>query len=139
MRLLLRLYPAWWRSRYGVEAVDIWEGRPLTPSLMWNVVAGAVDAWLSQEAPPERDDTSQRETEGGYLMNNSRRHRLVAPVVGGIGAMVLVGAVSFVETWRTIHGHPDGAPLTMPTLIAGVFGMAGVAIGLRWRRRRPNR
>jgi hypothetical protein len=44
MKLLLRLYPGWWRRRYGAEALEILESRTVTPSVLWTVVIGAVDA-----------------------------------------------------------------------------------------------
>jgi hypothetical protein len=92
MKLLLRLYPGWWRRRYGAEALDILESRPATPSLLWNVVIGAVDAWLNQGMPPNSaGGTNERESEGGYLMTgNRKRNKRVASVLALVGLMVLV-------------------------------------------------
>jgi len=83
MKLLLRLYPGWWRRRYGAEALDILESRPVTPSVLWNVVIGAVDAWLNQGVPPtSAGDTNQRESGGGYLMTgNRKRNKRAASVL----------------------------------------------------------
>jgi hypothetical protein len=52
MKRLLRLYPAWWRRRYGTEALAILEGRPTTFAYCWDLVLGAIDAWLGQKMPP---------------------------------------------------------------------------------------
>jgi hypothetical protein len=135
MKLLLRLYPGWWRRRYGAEALDILESRPVTPSALWNVVIGAVDAWLNQGMPPSSaGGTNERESEGGYLMTgNRKRNRLVASVLARVGLMVLVGAVVFVESYRTIQGHKDGAfgpinPLVVSPLV--VLGIATAGVGL---------
>jgi hypothetical protein len=130
MKLLLRLYPGWWRRRYGAEALDILESRPVTPSVFWNVVIGAVDAWLNQGMPPNSaGDTNQRESDGGYLMTgNRKRNKRVASVLARVGLMALVGAVVFVETYRTIQGHPDGAPSPIDPLV--VFGIATAGGGL---------
>jgi hypothetical protein len=130
MKLLFRLYPGWWRRRYGAEALDILESRPVTPSLLWNVVIGAVDAWLNQGMPPNSaGGTNKRESEGGYLMTgNRKRNKLVASVLARVGLMVLVGAVVFVETYRTIQGHRDGAPGPINPLV--VFPIATAGVGL---------
>lgn len=108
MKLLLRLYPGWWRRRYGAEALEILESRSVTLSLLWDLVAGAVDAWLNQEMPPKSaGGTPKSEDQAGFLINGDRKRN---KRVAGVGLMVLVGAVVFVETYRTIQGHPDGAP-----------------------------
>jgi hypothetical protein len=136
MKLLLRLYPGWWRRRYGAEALDILESRPVTLSVLWNVVIGAVDAWLNQEMPPDSaGGTNKRESEGGYLMTgNRKRNKLVASVLARVGLVVLVGAVVFVESYRTIQGHRDGAagpfnPLVVSPLV--VIAIATAGMGLR--------
>jgi hypothetical protein len=137
MKLLLRLYPGWWRRRYGAEALDILETRPVTPSVFWNVVIGAVDAWLNQEMPPDSaGGTNKRESEGGYLMTgNRKRNKLVASVLARVGLVVLVGAVVFVESYRTIQGHRDGAagpfnPLVVSPLVVIAIATAGMGLGV---------
>ena len=129
MKLLLRLYPGWWRRRYGAEAVDILESRPVTPSVFWNVVIGAVDAWLNQGMPPNSaDDTNQGESGGGYLMTgNRRRNKRAASVLAVIGLLILVGAVVFVEAYRTIQGHQDGAAGPINSLAGSPFVVLGIA------------
>lgn len=135
MKLLLRLYPGWWRRRYGAEALDILESRPVTLSVLWNVVIGAVDAWLNQEMPPDSaGGTNKRESEGGYLMTgNRKRNKLVASVLARVGLVVLVGAVVFVESYRTIQGHRDGAagpfnPLVVSPLVVIAIATAGIGL-----------
>src|SRR3954451_1440112 len=44
--LLLRLYPARWRARYGDEFAAVLEERPLGPFDVADVVLGALDAHL---------------------------------------------------------------------------------------------
>jgi hypothetical protein len=145
MKLLLRLYPGWWRRRYGAEALDILESRPVTLSVLWNVVIGAVDAWLNQEMPPDSaGGTNKRESEGGYLMTgNRKRNKLVASVLARVGLVVLVGAVVFVESYRTIQGHRDGAagpfnplvvsPLVVIAIATSVMGLWVLLTGRRLR------
>jgi len=101
MKLLLRLYPGWWRRRYGAEALGIWESRRFTPSLLWSVVVGAVDAWLNQKMPQDSaPEISRREDQGGCLMNDNRkRNKLVASMVAGVTLTLGVGVVVFIETY----------------------------------------
>jgi hypothetical protein len=130
MKLLLRLYPRWWRRRYGAEALDILESRPVTPSVFWNVVIGAVDAWLNQGMPPNSaGDTNQGESEGGYLMTgNRKRNKRAASVLARVGLVVLVGAVVFVESYRTIQGHRDGAAGPFNPLVVIAIATAGMGL-----------
>ena len=54
--LLLRLYPASWRSRYGDEFAALLEERPMGPFDVADVVLGAIDARLhlrGRQATPE--------------------------------------------------------------------------------------
>ncbi len=44
--LLIRLYPARWRARYGDEFEAILEERPLGPYDVADILLGALDAWL---------------------------------------------------------------------------------------------
>lgn len=130
MKLLIHLYPRWWRKRYGAEALDILERRAVTLSLLLDVTVGCVDAWLNQEMPPsDARRTLQHEDPGGHLMNgNRKRNRLVASVIAGVVLMVLTGALVFVETYRTLQGHRDGAPGAINML--AVAAVATSAVGL---------
>jgi hypothetical protein len=130
MKLLLQLYPRWWRKRYGAEALDILERRPVTLSLLLDVIVGCVDAWLSQELPPSvADRTHQDEGPGRYSMNgNRKRNRLVASVIAAVVLTVLTGALVFVETYRTLQGHRDGAPGALNAVV--VFAVATAALSL---------
>ena len=128
MKLLLHLYPQWWRKRYGAEALDILERRPVTLSLLLDVMVGCVDAWLNQEMPPgDVGRTYQHDDPRGYLMNgNRKRNRLVASVIAGVLLIVLTGAFVFVETYRTLQGHRDGAPGAINVLAVSAAATAAV-------------
>lgn len=130
MKLLLRLYPRWWRKRYGAEALDILERRPVTLSLLLDILVGCVDAWLNQAMPPgDAGRPYQHEDPVGNLMNDHRkRDRVVASVIAGVVLMVLTGALVFVETYRTLQGHRDGAPGAINVL--AVLAVATAAGGL---------
>lgn len=73
MKLLLRLYPGWWRRRYGTEALDILQGRPITAASLLDLLAGALDAWVNQEMPPSGGGESDAPiAEGGLFMAGNR-------------------------------------------------------------------
>lgn len=46
MRILLWLYPAAWRHRYGGEVAQMLEGRAFSLRVTVDLVAGAIDTWL---------------------------------------------------------------------------------------------
>jgi hypothetical protein len=46
---LLRLYPRWWRDRYGEEFLALVGGRPLNLAQVIDIVSGAIDARLSSD------------------------------------------------------------------------------------------
>jgi hypothetical protein len=46
MKWLVRLYPPAWRARYQDEFVTLLEDRRITPSIAFDIVRGAADAWL---------------------------------------------------------------------------------------------
>jgi cytochrome b6-f complex iron-sulfur subunit len=45
-RAILALYPASWRARFGDELDEIVASRPMRPSVVLDLAAGAIDAWL---------------------------------------------------------------------------------------------
>jgi hypothetical protein len=67
------------------------------------------------------------------MTGNRKRNKLVASVLALVGLMVLVGAVVFVEVYRTIQGHRDGAsgpinPLVVSPLVVIAIATAGVGL-----------
>ena len=51
MTRLLRLYPGWWRRRYGDEVGEILESAPRRPGDRADLLRGALDAWLHPPTP----------------------------------------------------------------------------------------
>jgi Rieske Fe-S protein len=45
-RAILALYPASWRARFGDELDELVASRPVRPSVVIDLAAGALDAWL---------------------------------------------------------------------------------------------
>ncbi len=88
MKLLLYLYPGWWRRRYGAEALDILQGRPITAASLLDLLAGAVDAWVNQEMPPSRTGEGDAPiADGGLLMAGNRIRISGASAVSGTAAL----------------------------------------------------
>ena len=48
---LIGLYPAWWRRRYGPEMEAVLEAGPLRARGAFDLVRGALDAWLHPATP----------------------------------------------------------------------------------------
>jgi hypothetical protein len=46
MKWLVRLYPAWWRKRYGEEFLALLEQQTPTPRIALDILRGALDARL---------------------------------------------------------------------------------------------
>jgi hypothetical protein len=50
MTWLIRLYPPAWRRRYGQELADLLATQPASLRTAFDLVAGAVDAWLNPQS-----------------------------------------------------------------------------------------
>lgn len=46
MRQLITLYPRAWRERYGLEILSLIEGQPTSLGLAWDLMRGAIAAWV---------------------------------------------------------------------------------------------
>jgi hypothetical protein len=51
MSVMLKLYPASWRARYGDEMAALLEAHSMTPRDRLDLVRGAIDAWLHPATP----------------------------------------------------------------------------------------
>jgi len=51
VRTLLRLYPATWRQRYGAEIFDLLVLQSTSPSIILDVMRGAIDARIHSHMP----------------------------------------------------------------------------------------
>ena len=95
--LLIRLYPARWRERYGDELAAILDDRPVGPFDAADLLLGALDAHLHL-----RGLGAASEHRKGFAM--SLRIGGVAAVVGGlVWLFVLAGSV-------INDGRDDAAP-----------------------------
>ena len=74
MTWLLRLYPAPWRERYGEEFAAVLVRQRLTPGLVVDVVAGAIDARLH----PQIQSSNSNQTKGEDTMTFEMLQRCAA-------------------------------------------------------------
>lgn len=96
-RVLVRLYPARWRARYGEEFTALLEERPVGPFDVADIVLGAVDARLRL-----RNMHAAREP-GGVSM--SLRIGGMAAIVGAAFlALAALVSMGFVETGEAVPG-----------------------------------
>jgi hypothetical protein len=109
--LLLRLYPARWRARYGDEFAALLAERPLGPFDVADVLLGALDAHLHL-----RGLGSYSEHRKGYPM--SLRLGGVAAVIGG--AMWFAGLI-----WSLLDPADQD-----PGAVLAALGAAALLVGL---------
>lgn len=113
--LLLRLYPAAWRRRYGDEFAAVLEARQLGPFDVADVVLAAVDAHLHFRGRERAARTSR-----GFLM--SSRIGGAAAIVGGIALVVAIGW----SIWDPADSDP-GAIIMFGGLLAILVGLVGLS------------
>jgi hypothetical protein len=111
--LLLRLYPAPWRHRYGEEFRAVLESRPLGPFDVADVLIGALDARLAPHRVP-----GSAEIDGGPL---------VMLRIGGFGA-VAGGALWFAGLAAASLLGGDRAWMAVVGL--GTLGLLVALVGL---------
>jgi hypothetical protein len=112
--LLLAVYPAGWRRRYGEEFRAVLESRPLGPFDVADVLLGALDARLV----PHRYATSAGPYGGHHVMLR----------IGGLGA-VAGGILSFVGIAAASSLGGSDAPWIVIAAL-GTLGILAALIGL---------
>jgi drug/metabolite transporter (DMT)-like permease len=113
--LLLRLYPARWRARYGDEFAAVLESRQLGPFDVADVVLAAIDAHLHLR--------------GRAPSPNQKRGISMSNRIGG-GAAILGGTLMFTglawSVWDPADSDP-GIVVVFFSLIALLVGLIGVS------------
>ena len=117
--LLVRLYPATWRARYGEEFLALLEERPVGPFDVADVILGALDARLrlrrhAADSPAPRGATTMSLRIGGF-----------APV---IGALVMTGALFVGTGLLNVKVDPGfGAGVMMVGSLILLVALAGLS------------
>ena len=112
--LLIRLYPARWRARYGEEFAAILEERPLGPFDVADILLGALDAQLRLRG---RDANIKQ----GRMFTMSLR-------LGGAAA--ILGGVLFSAGFIVSSIVPWDDPFGVAFILAGVVSFLVALIGL---------
>src|SRR5262245_45047044 len=94
-RRLLGLYPRRWRERYGEEFLALAGDGALRPQVVFDIVMGAIDAWLSADV--RRTTVGMTATGGGAMLRalwmcERNAGARVTPRDGLIGAGVMLAA-----------------------------------------------
>lgn len=124
-RLLLRLYPDWWRERYGDEFAALLEDRPVGPWDIADVMFGAIDA----RRRGHRKGNAVRIGRGSTM---STRTWGFAAMSGGLLWSTGLFGVTFDPTGRpwSIRTMFAALPWPWPALAAMVLGMVLLLIAV---------
>jgi hypothetical protein len=113
--LLLSLYPAVWRRRYGDEFAAVLESQPIGPFDALDVVRGAIDAHRRlgdqrTDPTPSLEPRTSDQVGGG------------AAIIGGV--LLLLGG-----SWSVADpaASDPGAAVLFAALVALVYGLAGLS------------
>jgi len=115
--ILIRLYPAGWRARYGDEFEALLEERPLGPFDVADIVMSAIDARIRPRGVAAAGDHSR-----GVLM--TLRLGGIAAIVGGALWLVSLAGASVIQ-------GADGQPwqalimLALGALLVAMIGLSG--------------
>lgn len=73
MTWMLRLYPQAWRQRYGEEVAALVASEPRSFRLFFDLIAGAIDAWLKPQWTPAASPSSATSPSGGQQIDSTFR------------------------------------------------------------------
>lgn len=138
-RPLLRLYPDYWRSRYGDEFSALLDAYPMRLTTILDVLLGALDAHIHPQ-----------DMTGRILQMINRSRRTAIMVFCAYIAFVLAGLDFYKSTEDDIRflmrGHTDitaayrlvqgGAGLALAAVLAGGIPVALAALRWAWTQRR---
>ena len=117
MNILVRLYPAAWRERYGEEFAALLEERPLSPFDVIDIAFGAIDARVRPH---------------DLALNVApRRKRFMNARIGGIGAIVGGGLLLLLVGIGFLIPGPMAVsfityPIVAIALLAALIGLSAV-------------
>jgi drug/metabolite transporter (DMT)-like permease len=113
MNWMLRLYPARWRKRYGEEFAAVLAEQRASLGLVFDVLAGAIDAHLH----PQIYHSQSKQNEGEDTMTNEMLQRCAAggprlsPRDQKVASMFMIGsalvmAVAYIVLRKIYHAAP---------------------------------
>ena len=131
---LVRFYPRQWRERYGDEFVEVVGGKNLTVQQTIDIVAGAVDAWISPSVRATVRSSAAGNANGGAAMIQQLRVKCATSTPryttkdSLISAGVLM-ATTFVLLALGIAANRQGYP-TLGETLKGVAFPASMMVSM---------
>ena len=131
---LVRFYPRQWRERYGDEFVEVVGGKNLTVQQTIDIVAGAVDAWISPSVRASVRSSAAGSGSGGAAMIQELKMKCATSTPryttkdSLISAGVLIAA-TFVLLALGIAANRQGYP-TLGETLKGVAFPASMMVSM---------
>lgn len=101
MTWLLALYPPRWRRRYGTELRALLASQRVTPQVVVDLIAGAIDAWLAPQ-----NISIQPATAGG-----GREGETMIGTIMKLGCGASQVPVTRADTWKSVAVNLGGTLL----------------------------
>lgn len=134
-RMLVRLYPRWWRQRYGEEFTALLEEQPLRLRSVLDVLRGALAQRL---AAADYGDTAMADSTG-TLLRFSRVPSAVLPIALSLAAVSVLVVSLALTHWTVVRGHDEDTAVHLYQLC--MVGQAPVSLYFvfKWLPRAPRR
>jgi hypothetical protein len=144
---LLRLYPFRWRERYGDEFLALLEQQSVTPSVIFDVALGALDAHLRAHLSPVGETVGERAMQRLRALRTTALTLFCAYIIFVVAGLAFYGMVddsafipamdahvSLSACWLIIEA---GAAVSLAAVVAGglPIGLATLAFALAHKRR----
>ncbi|MFS1523807.1 hypothetical protein ACL7TT_06780 [Microbulbifer sp. 2304DJ12-6] len=112
MKCLLRLYPPAWQRRYRWELAEYLESEPVSMCTLWDLLAGALDAWLNPGSIPVVGESLQINKGEITMINRAKDDTIALTKADALRAAGLMIGITFVLTAvgvfldKTFGSHP---------------------------------
>ena len=131
---LLRLYPRAWRERYGTEFADLVGERPLTFQQTVDILAGAIDAWMSPSVRASVRGATAGSKQRGDVMIQQLKLRCATGKIrytktdGLIAASIMIGVtivIMLAASWARQSGYIEAGKA-----LAGIAFYVSMALSM---------
>ena len=132
-RALVRLYPRFWRQRYGDEIAALLEEQPIGFRIVFDMVRGALSQRVS--APPN-GETAMSDSSGSVLYF-ARVPCAVIPIVLSLAALTVVVVSLATSKWIVVHESDEGTAAHLWQLCMAIQVPVLLFFALKWIRKSP--
>lgn len=143
MSLLLRLYPANWRARYGEEFDAVLAGQHMSFGMLLDVIGGAVDAHLHPQVLPSQSNRNPNPNQGEDTMTVAMFARCAA---GGpklsrderrfASTIAILSALAMASLYLILTKIYRQAPAVQAVIYASVFFTSSIQVQMSYLRNR---